>query len=162
MNICEKCKIEHEGTYGSGRFCSSKCAKGFSTKEKRAKISKNVSEKLKGHVPWNKGMKGYPRSNIGRTWKNKIIPILSKNFDELGACGKRKYLLEFYSGCCQECGYSKTRENGKSILAIHHVDGNKENTSRDNLKLLCPNCHTLTHNFGFNGRIPWNKKNVDP
>lgn len=30
--ICENCKINHDGSYGSGRFCSSKCARGFSTK----------------------------------------------------------------------------------------------------------------------------------
>jgi hypothetical protein len=28
---CEKCGKEHNGSYGSGRFCSSKCARSFST-----------------------------------------------------------------------------------------------------------------------------------
>lgn len=44
---CENCQNEHEGTYGSGRFCSSKCARGFSTKEKRSLINEKVSLKLK-------------------------------------------------------------------------------------------------------------------
>ena len=30
--ICENCGKEHDGTYGSGRFCCSKCARSFSTK----------------------------------------------------------------------------------------------------------------------------------
>ena len=30
--ICEYCGKEHDGSYGSGRFCSSKCARSFSTK----------------------------------------------------------------------------------------------------------------------------------
>jgi len=30
--ICEYCGKEHDGNYGSGRFCSKKCAKAFSTK----------------------------------------------------------------------------------------------------------------------------------
>ena len=30
--ICEYCGKDHNGTYGSGRFCSEACAKGFSTK----------------------------------------------------------------------------------------------------------------------------------
>ena len=29
---CENCGIEHDGKYGSGRFCSVKCARGFSSK----------------------------------------------------------------------------------------------------------------------------------
>ena len=51
MKICENCKHEHNGTYGSGRFCSSKCARGFSTKNKRLLINKKVSKKLKGKIP---------------------------------------------------------------------------------------------------------------
>lgn len=29
---CESCKQKHNGQYGSGRFCSTKCARAFSTK----------------------------------------------------------------------------------------------------------------------------------
>lgn len=47
MYICENCKLLHDGSYGSGRFCSKKCAKGFSTKAKRKEINEKVSRKLK-------------------------------------------------------------------------------------------------------------------
>lgn len=47
---CENCKIEHNGTYGSGRFCGGKCARGFSTKAKRSEINKKVSSKLSGRT----------------------------------------------------------------------------------------------------------------
>jgi len=53
---CENCKSQHDGKYGSGRFCTSKCARGFSTKEKRSLINNKVSEKLKGSIPHNKGL----------------------------------------------------------------------------------------------------------
>ena len=45
---CENCEKECDGSYGSGRFCSSKCARGFSTKAKRKKINQKVSKSLKG------------------------------------------------------------------------------------------------------------------
>lgn len=45
---CENCNDTHSGEYGSGRFCSCKCARGFSTKEKRAEINERVSLKLLG------------------------------------------------------------------------------------------------------------------
>ena len=32
MKICENCGKEHNGNYGSGRFCCNKCAKSYSTK----------------------------------------------------------------------------------------------------------------------------------
>ena len=44
---CENCNLIHYGNYGSGRFCSVKCTRGFSTKEKRTDINEKVSKKLK-------------------------------------------------------------------------------------------------------------------
>jgi len=55
MKVCENCGIEHEGIFGSGRFCCKKCARGFSTKAKRSLINKTVSQKLKGRTCWNRG-----------------------------------------------------------------------------------------------------------
>lgn len=55
MKTCENCNKEHNGNYGSGRFCSNKCAKGFSTKNKRKEINEFVSNKLKGNIVWNSG-----------------------------------------------------------------------------------------------------------
>lgn len=44
--ICENCLTESEQKYGSGRFCSVKCARGFSTKEKRKEINQKVSQRF--------------------------------------------------------------------------------------------------------------------
>jgi hypothetical protein len=43
---CENCEKEHDGTYGSGRFCSKKCARGFSTKAKRKEINEKIRKPL--------------------------------------------------------------------------------------------------------------------
>jgi very-short-patch-repair endonuclease len=43
---CEYCNEEHNGSYKTGRFCSEKCARGFSTKAKRKEINETVSKKL--------------------------------------------------------------------------------------------------------------------
>lgn len=47
MYFCENCGNQHNGSYGSGRFCCSKCARSFSTKNKRLEINVKVSSKLK-------------------------------------------------------------------------------------------------------------------
>ena len=44
--ICESCKLDHDGSYGSGRFCKQKCARSFSTKENRLEINQKVSKTL--------------------------------------------------------------------------------------------------------------------
>ena len=32
-------------------------------------------------------------------------------------------------------------------LQLHHNDGNRNNNSLDNLKVLCPNCHSQTDSY---------------
>lgn len=47
---CENCSSLTDGNYGSGRFCSSVCARAYSTKSKRIEINEKVSKKLKGPI----------------------------------------------------------------------------------------------------------------
>ena len=45
MSICERCGCEHDGSYGSGRFCSRSCAnKRVHNSETRLKISNSIKE----------------------------------------------------------------------------------------------------------------------
>lgn len=41
--LCEKCKKEHTGIYGSGRFCSSTCAKSFASLSDNSKECKIIT-----------------------------------------------------------------------------------------------------------------------
>ena len=43
---CEYCNKEHDGSYGSGRFCSVRCARVFSTSRKRQEINSKVSKTI--------------------------------------------------------------------------------------------------------------------
>jgi hypothetical protein len=47
---CENCEGSNDGSYGSGRFCSQKCARGFATKQRREAINRQVSLKLRGRI----------------------------------------------------------------------------------------------------------------
>ena len=46
MKRCENCELPIHVKYGSGRFCSSVCARGYSTKAKREQINEKVSKTL--------------------------------------------------------------------------------------------------------------------
>lgn len=46
--ICENCNKAYDNVYSSGRFCSCKCARSFSTKNNRKEINKKISNSLKG------------------------------------------------------------------------------------------------------------------
>lgn len=53
---------------------------------------------------------------------------------------------------CEVCGIAAL--NGRPItLALHHVNGDRQDNRIENLQLLCPNCHSQTDTFaGRNGR----------
>lgn len=68
-------------------------------------------------------------------------------FEELKGTQKRLRLLKESNYQCSQCGFSKTRDNGASILEIDHIDGNHTNNAKENLRVLCPNCHALTPNY---------------
>lgn len=55
--VCEFCGKEHNGSYGSGRFCCSKCARKFSSNLDKEKRLSNISKSLKGRVSSLKGKK---------------------------------------------------------------------------------------------------------
>lgn len=61
----------------------------------------------------------------------------------------RRYLFNKYNCSCQECGWGIVNKYTNKIpLQIHHIDGDCTNNKEENLQLLCPNCHSLTENYG--------------
>ncbi len=63
--------------------------------------------------------------------------------------GIRRYLIKEAGYKCQECGWSGTNPvSQKSTLQVDHKDGNCYNNIRENLRVLCPNCHSLTPSYG--------------
>lgn len=94
--ICESCGKEHDGTYGSGRFCSRSC----SNRRKRTDEIKNkISNSLKGNVPVNKGIK----KSLEETAYFKNL-IRARNGDVLDITGGE--LEEYFKdhNLCEICG----------------------------------------------------------
>lgn len=52
---------------------------------------------------------------------------------------------------CIICGISSWREQ-KLNLEIDHIDGNSADNRLENLRFLCPNCHSQTVTFGYRGK----------
>lgn len=62
----------------------------------------------------------------------------------------KNYLRKTRGDCCELCGWSKVHpETGIVPVQLDHVNGDWQDNTSTNLRLLCPNCHSLTETYGF-------------
>lgn len=82
------------------------------------------------------------------SWKQGSVSgsrgVLAKNISR----HLNRYLKEKYGEKCSLCGWKQRHSvTGNVPLEIDHEDGDANNNAEENLRLLCPNCHSLTLNF---------------
>lgn len=154
---CEACNVEHDGTYGSGRFCNLKCARSFSSRSKRKEINEKVSERLRGRPSPFKGTAGKratdeDRAKISnglrkhyqlnpqkvltpeeRRAKNvsKVIAYRARKKNALAPDADLKLITSIYKNCPE--GYHVDHIIALASGGLHH---------QDNLQYLpaCENC----------------------
>lgn len=64
----------------------------------------------------------------------------------------KRHLVSTRGHQCESC--SNTEWMGKPItLELEHIDGDRTNNLYDNLKLLCPNCHSQTPTWRRQKRV---------
>lgn len=128
------------------KFCSQKCAATHNNKLRKKNIFKkclNCGNKINRKLKFcnNKCQGSYKVKMTIKQIENGCTTLHSDTY--------KRYLIKKYGEKCMECGWNKINPTTNKIpIQMEHIDGNSENNSVDNLKLLCPNCHSLTSTFG--------------
>jgi 5-methylcytosine-specific restriction endonuclease McrA len=87
------------------------------------------------------------KKNIDKWKSGELIGYSGQN--KLLKAFIRRYLIDKHEYKCCKCGWGEIHPIlKKPPLQINHIDGDAENCNEENLEVLCPNCHSLTHNFG--------------
>lgn len=107
--------------------------------------------------------------NKRRNWETKNIPLeeclkINPNFYLTNSSKLKKRLLKegLKKYECEFCNISTWR--GAAIsLQLDHIDGNRFNNNLENLRILCPNCHSQTPTYcSKNKKISNYLKRIDP
>jgi 5-methylcytosine-specific restriction endonuclease McrA len=87
---------------------------------------------------WNKGLRGIGKPRIS------LEKILVRNSSYQSFKLKKRLLKAgLKPGECEECGWKKVSEGGYLPLELDHVNGDRHDNRLINLRILCPNCHSL-------------------
>jgi hypothetical protein len=157
MKTCNICEKEHDGSFGSGKYCSRSCAnKRTHTKTTKDKIARSVKKYNKvtntkiHHYTCEKC--GDPFSQNGRLRQDRVIHCSLCKRHVAKFKGEASSILELsnrtISKILKRCG-SKCSNCGwcEAPCDIHHITPKNKGgaDSHDNLVVLCPNCHRMAH-----------------
>lgn len=146
--ICLECSKGIEvSKSGNRKFCDKSCSAKYNNKlriKKDCGNCKNCNKKL------NKKRKKYCNNKCQGEYKRDEIFRLIENGDEtLHVKNYRNFLIEKHGDNCMKCSWNEVNPITRLVpIQLDHIDGDSDNNNLKNLRLLCPNCHSLTPTFG--------------
>ena len=87
---------------------------------------------------WNKGLRLPFKPVID------LKDILVENSDyQSFKLKKRLFLVKLKEPKCEKCDWAKMSIDGRVPLELDHINGDRHDNRLENLRVLCPNCHSL-------------------
>lgn len=154
--LCQQCGKHIPYEKRNNKFCGSSCSATYSNTRREHKKKTFTCLNCGKMKEVGKGSSGifcdvycqheYSHKQYIENWKvGKVDGLVGEYGLSLHI---KRYMLKKAEYKCETCGWHEVNPTtGKVPLEIHHIDGNYTNNKEENLQVLCPNCHSLTHTY---------------
>lgn len=163
MLTCARCEKEFERVSVSKNatgnyFCSRSCSASFNNRLRPSSGTWSCASCGKEHPLYDGRIRKYCDNTC--QWNHKRDGIINSWLAGERGLPKRMALEHYYREIgaykCAVCGTGDLWNDRELVLHFDHIDGDASNSLPENIRPLCPNCHSQTdtyagRNFG-NGR----------
>lgn len=128
---------------GKGVYCSNVCRhkQRLNGRDTICYICGKQSYRSLARIQHSKSQKFFCSKSCQTKWRNTEF-IGPKHANWKGGRGSYNAMLR-RNGILTICTLCRTRDS--RILAVHHIDHDRDNNKLENLAWLCHNCHFLVH-----------------
>lgn len=132
MKICPKCSSAHEK---SGTYCSRTCANSrtWTDDDKHKKRLSVLKTMGREYIP--------PVPKVKKDYSNAAVFSEDSSYPR-HRLKDRIIQQELLDHSCQECGLGHVWNSKPIVLQLDHINGVNNDHRLENLRFLCPNCHT--------------------
>lgn len=152
--LCTQCSkpLDYDKRYND--FCSQSCSATYNNRRLNPKVFPRNKNCIQCGKLLSGNSKKYCSTSCNANYRFEKGITNSAN-------AVRSYLIRNQGIVCSMCG--NTHWLGQPInLEVDHIDGNSENNSIQNIRLVCPNCHSTTPTYRNknkgHGRV--NRRNI--
>jgi 5-methylcytosine-specific restriction endonuclease McrA len=122
-------------------FCDKYCRSNYFSKKFITECKTCRKEVERRNSEKNNNGNYFCSKSCSSSWNNQLRKRENHPNWKTGKNSYRVYALREKENKCERCGYDKYTE----ILQVHHKNKDRNDTSLENLELLCPNCHCIEH-----------------
>lgn len=147
MKVCPKCNKKHSK---QGKYCSRSCANSRTwSKESKRKRGEKLKKYIAENPSWSKN-KELKKPQMVKSLK-KTLYVKNKqkflNGEMKDRSSIKKWLIEIKGEICSLCGIGPEWNGEYLSLQVDHINGVYNDNAAENVRLVCPNCHSQTETF---------------